>query len=388
MDYSKILSRKVQDIKPSGIRKFFDLLETRKNVVSLTVGEPDFQTPWHIRAAGITSLEKGKTHYTSNSGTLPLREAISEYLFRRFTLKYDAKSEVIVTVGGSEAIDLAMRAIIEPGDEVIIPQPAFVCYAPICELCGGVPVFINTKEENKFKLTADELRGAITPKTKLLILPYPNNPTGAVMTKEDLEAIAGVLRGTNVMVLSDEIYGELTYGMDHTSIASIDGMRERVILASGFSKAYAMTGWRMGYMCAPRELTRQMLKIHQYAIMCAPTTSQYAAVEAMLNGDADVRMMRNEYNRRRRYLVSGLNGMGIKCFEPEGAFYAYPNISGFGMTSEEFCERLLDEHGVAIVPGTAFGDCGEGYARISYAYSVEHISKALDRIEAFKESLQ
>ena len=388
MDYSKILSRKVQEIKPSGIRKFFDLLETRKNVISLTVGEPDFQTPWHIRAAGITSLEKGKTHYTSNSGTLPLREAISDYLLRRFALNYDAKSEIIVTVGGSEAIDLAMRAVIEPGDEVIIPQPAFVCYAPICEMCGGVPVFIDTKEENKFKLTADELRAAITPKTKLLILPYPNNPTGAIMTKEDLEAIADVLRGTNVMVLSDEIYGELTYGLDHTSIAAIDGMRERVILASGFSKAYAMTGWRMGYMCAPRELTRQMLKIHQYAIMCAPTTSQYAAVEAMVNGDADVRMMRNEYNRRRRYLVSGLNAMGIKCFEPEGAFYAYPNISGFGMTSEEFCERLLDEHGVAIVPGTAFGDCGEGYARISYAYSVEHISKALDRIEAFKESLE
>ena len=388
MDYSKILSRKVQEIKPSGIRKFFDLLETRKNVISLTVGEPDFQTPWHIRAAGITSLEKGKTHYTSNSGTLPLREAISDYLLRRFALNYDAKSEIIVTVGGSEAIDLAMRAVIEPGDEVIIPQPAFVCYAPICEMCGGVPVFIDTKEENKFKLTADELRAAITPKTKRLILPYPNNPTGAIMTKEDLEAIADVLRGTNVMVLSDEIYGELTYGLDHTSIAAIDGMRERVILASGFSKAYAMTGWRMGYMCAPRELTRQMLKIHQYAIMCAPTTSQYAAVEAMVNGDADVRMMRNEYNRRRRYLVSGLNAMGIKCFEPEGAFYAYPNISGFGMTSEEFCERLLDEHGVAIVPGTAFGDCGEGYARISYAYSVEHISKALDRIEAFKESLE
>ena len=388
MDYSKILSRTVQNIKPSGIRKFFDLLETRKNVISLTVGEPDFQTPWHIRAAGITSLEKGKTHYTSNSGTLPLREAISEYLCRRFSLKYSPKNEIIVTVGGSEAIDLAMRAVIEPGDEVIIPQPAFVCYAPICELCGGVPVFINTKEENKFKLTADELRNAITPKTKLLVLPYPNNPTGAVMTREDLEAIAAVLRGTNVMVLSDEIYGELTYGMDHTSIASIDGMRERVILASGFSKAYAMTGWRMGYMCAPCELTKHMLKIHQYAIMCAPTTSQYAAVEAMMNGDADVVMMRNEYNRRRRYLVSGLNGMGIKCFEPEGAFYAYPNISGFGMTSEEFCERLLDEHGVAIVPGTAFGECGEGYARISYAYSVEHISKALDRIEAFKNSLE
>jgi len=387
MDYSKILSKKVQDIKPSGIRKFFDLLETRKGVVSLTVGEPDFQTPWHIRAAGIKSLEKGHTHYTSNSGTPLLREAISDYLARRFSLSYDPKSEVIVTVGGSEAIDLAMRALIEPGDEVIIPLPAFVCYAPICELCGGVPVFINTKEENRFKLTADELKAAITPKTKLLVLPYPNNPTGAVMTKEDLEAIAEVLRDTNVMVLSDEIYGELTYGFEHTSIAAIDGMRERVILASGFSKAYAMTGWRMGYMCAPRELTRHILKVHQYAIMCAPTTSQFAAIEAMVNGDADVQMMRREYNRRRRYLVSGLQGIGIQCFEPEGAFYAYPNISKYGLTSEEFCERLLDEQNVAIVPGTAFGDCGEGFARISYAYSVEHISKALDRIEAFVNSL-
>ena len=387
MDYSKILSKKVQDIKPSGIRKFFDLLETRKGVVSLTVGEPDFQTPWHIRAAGIKSLEKGHTHYTSNSGTPLLREAISDYLARRFSLNYDPKSEVIVTVGGSEAIDLAMRALIEPGDEVIIPLPAFVCYAPICELCGGVPVFINTKEENRFKLTADELKAAITPKTKLLVLPYPNNPTGAVMTKEDLEAIAEVLRDTNVMVLSDEIYGELTYGFEHTSIAAIDGMRDRVILASGFSKAYAMTGWRMGYMCAPRELTRHILKVHQYAIMCAPTTSQFAAIEAMVNGDADVQMMRREYNRRRRYLVSGLQGIGIQCFEPEGAFYAYPNISKYGLTSEEFCERLLDEQNVAIVPGTAFGDCGEGFARISYAYSVEHISKALDRIETFVNSL-
>jgi len=387
MDYSKILSKKVQDIKPSGIRKFFDLLETRKGVVSLTVGEPDFQTPWHIRAAGIKSLEKGHTHYTSNSGTPLLREAISDYLARRFSLSYDPKSEVIVTVGGSEAIDLAMRALIEPGDEVIIPLPAFVCYAPICELCGGVPVFINTKEENRFKLTADELKAAITPKTKLLVLPYPNNPTGAVMTKEDLEAIAEVLRDTNVMVLSDEIYGELTYGFEHTSIAAIDEMRERVIIASGFSKAYAMTGWRMGYMCAPRELTRHILKVHQYAIMCAPTTSQFAAIEAMVNGDADVQMMRREYNRRRRYLVSGLQGIGIQCFEPEGAFYAYPNISKYGLTSEEFCERLLDEQNVAIVPGTAFGDCGEGFARISYAYSVEHISKALDRIEAFVNSL-
>ena len=388
MDYSKIMNPTVQNIKPSGIRKFFDLLSTRKGVISLTVGEPDFQTPWHIRAAGITSLEKGKTHYTSNSGTIELRQAISSYLNRRFNISYDPVSEVMVTVGGSEAIDLAMRTVICPGDEVIIPLPAFVCYAPICEMCGGVPVFINTKEENRFKLTAEELRAAITPKTKMLVLPYPNNPTGAVMTKSDLEAIAEVLRGTDIMVLSDEIYGELTYGFDHTSIASIDGMHERVILASGFSKAYAMTGWRMGYLCAPAELARQMLKVHQYAIMCAPTTSQFAAVEAMLNGDADVDMMRREYNRRRRYLVSGLNGMGIKCFEPEGAFYAYPNISGFGLTSEEFCERLLDEYNVAIVPGTAFGDCGEGFARISYAYSVEHISKALDRIEAFKDSLK
>ena len=387
MDYSKILSKTVQDIKPSGIRKFFDLLETRKGVISLTVGEPDFQTPWHIRAAGIKSLEKGRTHYTSNSGTLELREAICTYLERRFSLKYAPKTEVIVTVGGSEAIDLAMRALIEPGDEVIIPLPAFVCYSPICELCGGKPVYINTKEENKFKLTADELRAAITPKTKLLVLPYPNNPTGAVMTKEDLEAIAAVLRDTNVMVLSDEIYAELTYGFEHTSIAAIDGMRERVILASGFSKAYAMTGWRMGYLCAPAELTRQMVKIHQYAIMCAPTTSQFAAVEAMLNGDEDAAMMRREYNRRRRYLVSGLQAIGIKCFEPEGAFYAYPNISAYGLTSEQFCERLLDEKNVAIVPGTAFGDCGEGFARISYAYSVDHISKALDRIEEFVNSL-
>ena len=388
MDYSKILSKTVQEIKPSGIRKFFDLLQSRKGVISLTVGEPDFQTPWHIRSAGIQSLEKGRTHYTSNSGTLELREAISSYLSRRFSISYDAVSEVIVTVGGSEAIDLAMRALIEPGDEVIIPLPAFVCYAPICELCGGKPVFINTKEENKFKLTADELRAAITPKTKLLVLPYPNNPTGAVMTKEDLEAIAAVLRGTDIMVLSDEIYAELTYGFEHTSIAAIDGMRERVILASGFSKAYAMTGWRMGYLCAPAELTRQMLKIHQYAIMCAPTTSQFAAVEAMINGDEDAAMMRREYNRRRRYLVSGLQAIGIQCFEPEGAFYAYPNISGFGLTSEEFCQRLLDEENVAIVPGTAFGDCGEGFARISYAYSVDHISKALDRIEAFVEKLR
>ena len=383
LDYSKILSETVQEIKPSGIRKFFDMLDGMKDVIALTVGQPDFVTPWHIRVAAIDSLENGKTYYTSNSGTLELRREIAAYSSRRFSLDYAAENEIIVTVGGSEAIDLAMRALINPGDEVIIPQPAFVCYGPIASLAGGVPVFVNTKEENRFKLTKEELLAAITPKTKLLVLPYPNNPTGAIMTREDLEEIAGVLRGTDIMVLSDEIYGELTYGTNHTSIASLEGMRERTIIASGFSKAYAMTGWRLGYTLAPREITKQMLKVHQYAIMCAPTASQFAAVEAMRNGDADVERMRAEYNRRRRYLVGGLRGLGIECFDPEGAFYVYPNISKFGLSSEEFCEKLLAEGGVAIVPGTAFGECGEGFARISYAYSVEHISKAIDRIEKF-----
>lgn len=383
LDYSKILSETVQEIKPSGIRKFFDMLDGMKDVIALTVGQPDFVTPWHIRVAAIDSLENGKTYYTSNSGTLELRREIAAYSSRRFSLDYAAENEIIVTVGGSEAIDLAMRALINPGDEVIIPQPAFVCYGPIASLAGGVPVFVNTKEENRFKLTKEELLAAITPKTKLLVLPYPNNPTGAIMTREDLEEIAEVLRGTDIMVLSDEIYGELTYGKNHTSIASLEGMRERTIIASGFSKAYAMTGWRLGYTLAPREITKQMLKVHQYAIMCAPTASQFAAVEAMRNGDADVERMRAEYNRRRRYLVGGLRGLGIECFDPEGAFYVYPNISKFGLSSEEFCEKLLAEGGVAIVPGTAFGECGEGFARISYAYSVEHISKAIDRIEKF-----
>ena len=387
MDYSKILSSTVQDIKPSGIRKFFDLLENMQGVVALTVGQPDFITPWHIRVAAIESLENGKTYYTSNSGTLELRQEISSYMNRRYHLTYDPQSEVIVTVGGSEAIDIAMRAVINPGDEVIVPQPAFVCYGPICELAGGKPVYLNTKEENKFKLTADELRSVITPKTKMLVLPYPNNPTGAIMTREDLEEIAEVLRGTDIMILSDEIYCELTYGREHVSIASLDGMRERTIIASGFSKTYAMTGWRLGYTLAPAEITKQMLKIHQYAIMCAPTTSQYAAVEAMRNGDTDVEMMRKEYNRRRRYIVGGLRSLGIDCFDPEGAFYVYPNISKFGLSSEEFCERLLQEEKAAIVPGTAFGECGEGFARISYAYSVEHIAKALDRIERFVKKL-
>ena len=387
MDYGKIIPERVSSLKPSGIRKFFELVQGSKDTVSLTIGEPDFITPWHIRVAGIDSLERGKTYYTSNSGTTELRQAISEYLSRRFGLSYDPASEIIVTVGGSEAIDLTMRAIVAPGDEVIIPQPAFVCYEPICRLCGGVPVIINTKEENQFKLTADELRAAITDKTKLLVLPFPNNPTGAIMERADLEAIAEVLRGTDIMVLSDEIYGELTYDADHVSAASVDGMRERTVLASGFSKAYAMTGWRLGYIAAPREIAPQLLKIHQFAIMCAPTTSQFAAVEAMRNGDADVEMMRTEYNRRRRYLVGGLRAMGIECHMPRGAFYVFPNISKFGMTSEQFCERLLREKGVAIVPGNAFGESGEGFARISYAYSVEHISVALDRIEAFIKSI-
>ncbi len=388
LDYSKIIPDTVREMKPSGIRKFFDMIGSLDDVVALTVGQPDFVTPWHIRDAAIESLEKGKTYYTSNSGTPELRHEISSYMNRRFGVSYSPEDEIIVTVGGSEAIDLTVRALVSPGDEVIIPQPAFVCYGPIVSLAGGVPVYINTKEENRFKLTAEELRAAITPKTKLLVLPFPNNPTGAIMTKDDLEEIAAVLRGTDIMVLSDEIYCELTYGRDHVTIASLDGMRERTIIASGFSKTYAMTGWRLGYTLAPKEITKQMLKIHQYAIMCAPTASQFAAVEAMRNGDADVEMMRSEYNRRRRYIVGGLRSIGLDCFDPEGAFYVFPNISGFGMDSEKFCERLLYENGVAIVPGTAFGECGEGFARISYAYSVEHIAKALDRIENFVKKLK
>ncbi len=383
IDYNSVLSDVVKDMAPSGIRKFFDILNTMKDVISLTVGEPDFKTPWHIRMAGIESLENGKTHYTSNSGTVELREELAAYLDRKIHVSYDPMKEIIVTVGGSEAIDLAMRALINPGDEVIVPQPAFVCYGPIASLAGGVPVYLDTKAENRFKLTAEELRSVITPKTKLLVLPYPSNPTGAIMEKEDLEALAEVLRGTNIMVLADEIYAELTYGKEHVSIASLPGMRERTVIASGFSKAYAMTGWRLGYLAAPWEITTQMLKIHQYAIMCSPTTSQYAAVEALRNGQGDVEEMRAEYNRRRRYIVGGLRSIGIDCFEPEGAFYVFPDIRKFGMTSEAFCEKLLMEYGVAIVPGNAFGTCGEGFARISYAYSVEHIAKAIDRIEKF-----
>ncbi len=388
IDYSKMLSHTVQELKPSGIRKFFDMLaDMGDDVVALTVGQPDFVTPWHIREAAIDALEKGKTYYTSNAGMPELRTEISRYMKRKFELDYQS-DEVVVTVGGSEAIDMAIRSLVNPGDEVIIPMPSFVCYEPIAKMCGAKVVVIDTKVENSFKLTPDELRAAITDKTKLLILPFPNNPTGAILDKGDLEALAEVLRDTNIVILSDEIYAELTYGKTHVSIASIEGMKERTVIASGFSKAYAMTGWRLGYICAPLPLAQQMLKLHQFAIMCAPTASQFAAIEAMKNGDDDIEYMRSEYNRRRTFILDGLRKIGLECFEPEGAFYIYPKISGFGLTSEEFCERLLFEHKCAIVPGTAFGDCGEGFARISYAYSLKHIAEALKRIEKFVSTLR
>lgn len=389
MDYSKLLSKKAQELKPSGIRKFFDLLDGMTDVVALTVGQPDFVTPWHIREAGITSLEQGKTYYTSNSGLIEMRKEISKYLNRRFSLSYDPENEIIVTVGGSEAIDIALRAVLNEGDEVIIPNPCFVCYDPLVTMAGGVPVNIVTEEKDNFKLTKEKLLKAITPKTKLLIVPFPNNPTGAIMTKDELEEIAEVLRGTDIMVLSDEIYAEMTYGgKKHVSIASLPGMAERTIVVNGFSKAYAMTGWRMGYTAAPKEITKQMLKLHQYAIMSAPTTSQFAAIEALKNGDEDIEYMVGEYDMRRRYLVDGLRELGIPCFEPEGAFYVFPNVGVFGMSSDEFCERLLYEGKVVIVPGTAFGECGEGFARISYAYSLEHIKEALERIKVFVSKLK
>ena len=387
-DYGKVLSPTVTSLKKSGIRKFFDLLEDMDNVVSLTVGQPDFITPWHIREAGIESLERGKTYYTSNAGTLELRNEIASYLSRRFDLAYDPKKEITVTVGGSEAIDMAIRSLVVPGDEVIIPEPCFVCYEPLVKMAGGIPVIIDTSARDKFKLTPEKLAAAITPKTKLLVLAYPNNPTGAVMTRDDLEKIAQVLRQTNIVVLSDEIYAELTFGFRHTSIVSLPGMRERTVLASGFSKAYAMTGWRLGYVCAPAPISEQILKLHQYAIMCAPTTSQLAAVEAMKNGDSDIEYMAEQYNFRRRYIYRGLSDIGIESFEPEGAFYIYPEIGKFGLSSEEFCNRLLYDYHCAIVPGTAFGRSGEGFARISYAYSVNHIDAALERIEAFIKTLR
>lgn len=388
IDYDQMLSSRAMELKPSGIRKFFDILEEMQDVVSLTVGQPDFDTPWHIREAGIRSLEEGRTYYTSNSGTVELRHEISAYQKRRFGLEYDPKNEIIVTVGGSEAIDLALRAVVNIGDEVIVPEPCFVCYSPLVTLAGGAPVTINLRAENDFRLTAAELEAAITPKTKAVVLAFPNNPTGAVLDGNDLENLAEVIRRHNILVISDEIYAELTYGEKHVSIASLDGMRERTIIAAGFSKSYAMTGWRLGYTLAPPEITAQMLKIHQFAIMCAPTASQFAAVEAVRNGDEDIEFMKAEYDGRRRFVVSGLHDMGIDCFVPRGAFYVFPDISGFGMTSEEFCGRLLREKHVAIVPGTAFGECGEGFARISYAYSLRHLEKALKRMEEFINDLQ
>ena len=383
MNYEKLVNRTLAEMKPSGIRKFFDIAAEMEDVISLSVGEPDFATPWHIRQAGIKTLEKGRTWYSPNAGLLKLREAIGGYLNRRFDLNYDPKSEILVTVGGSEAIDLCFRALITPGDEVLIPEPSFVCYDPLTRMAGGVPVALPTKAEDAFRLRADVVAAAITDKTKLLVLPFPNNPTGAIMPREELEALAEVLRGTDVIVLSDEIYGELTYGRDHVSIAAIDGMRERTVLVSGFSKAYAMTGWRMGYACGPRELMGLLTKLHQYAIMCAPTTAQYAAIEAMNNGDSDVVQMREEYDMRRRFIVDGLNKLGLTCFEPEGAFYVFPSIQSTGLTSEEFCQRLLVEKHVAVVPGNAFGDSGEGFVRISYCYSLKHITEALHRIGEF-----
>ncbi|NLB82395.1 MAG: aminotransferase class I/II-fold pyridoxal phosphate-dependent enzyme [Clostridiaceae bacterium] len=388
MNMKQLLSPVAQDIKPSGIRKFFDVVTSMPDAISLGVGEPDFVTPWHIRDAGIYSLEKGQTYYTSNSGLLELREEICHYMKRRFLLDYEPENEVLVTVGGSEAIDLCVRSIISNGDEVLIPEPSFVCYSPCTSLAGGIPVPIVTKEENNFKLTANDLKKAITPKTKLLILPYPNNPTGAIMSKHDIEQIAEVLKDTNIIVLSDEIYAELTYNGKHTSIANIDGMKERTVIISGFSKAFAMTGWRLGYACGNKEIIGLMTKIHQYAIMCSPTTSQFAAIEALRNGDSDIDEMAAEYNLRRKIILEGIRQIGLNCFEPLGAFYIFPNISVTGLSSTEFCEKMLQEQKVAVIPGNAFGDSGEGYIRCSYAYSISAINKALDRIDAFVTKLR
>ena len=389
IDYSKILSDTVQNIKPSGIRKFFDIAATMDDVISLGVGEPDFQTPWSVRKAGITSLEKGKTKYTSNSGLEELRREISNYVNRKCGVEYNPNQEIVVSVGGSEAIDATLRAIIMPGDEVIIPQPSYVCYEPITRLCGGVPVIIETLAENDFKVTPEQLKKSISDKTKAIILPYPCNPTGAIMEKDDLEALAKILRDTNILVISDEIYSELTFAQNpHVSIASIDGMRERTILINGFSKAFSMTGWRLGFACGPKEIISQITKIHQFAIMCAPTTAQYAAIEALKNCDEAVANMKAEYNRRRRLIVDGFNKAGLTCREPKGAFYAFPCIESTGLTSEEFCERLLESKHVAVVPGTAFGRGGEGFVRASYCYSTEHIIEALSRIQEFVKEIR
>lgn len=387
IDYDKLISEKCRVMKPSGIRKFFDIAAQMENVISLGVGEPDFQTPWNVKQAAITALEKGKTKYTANSGLAELRKAISENIRKNTGVSYCDNDEIIVTVGGSEGIDISIRTLIESGDEVLIVEPCFVCYAPIVSLCGGVPVSVQTTEETQFRLTAEMLREKITDKTKLLILPFPNNPTGAIMERSDLEAIAEVIRDTNILILSDEIYSSLTYGTKHCSIIEIDGMKERTIYVNGFSKAYAMTGWRLGYVAGPKPIIKQMLKIHQYGIMSSPTISQYAAIEALENCDEDIVKMRDEYDIRRRWLVKALNDIGLSCFEPRGAFYVFPSIKSTGLSSEEFCERLVYEHNVAVVPGNAFGECGEGYIRISYAYSLKHIMTAVERIKEFLDDL-
>ena len=388
MNYDQILNQKIQGIKPSGIRKFFDILEEMTDAITLGIGEPDFVTPWHIRDAGIYSLERGHTKYTSNAGMLELRREIANYLKRRFDLSYDYTSQVLVTVGGSEAIALALRGMLNPGDEVIIPVPSFVCYGPLTEMAGGVPVYVELKAENEFRLTPEELKAAITPKTKVLVLPFPSNPTGGIMERKDLEAIAEVLRGTDIMVLSDEIYAELTYGQRHVSMANLTDMYERTVVVNGFSKSHAMTGWRMGYLCGPQPVIVQMLKLHQFGIMSAPTTSQYAAIEAMRNGDHDIEKMRDEYDGRRRYLVEGLRRIGLPCFEPRGAFYVFPDIRPTGLSSEEFCERFLMEEKVAVIAGNAFGPSGEGFVRCCYATSMKELSEALTRMEHFLANLK
>ena len=388
MNYDNILNEKIQGIKPSGIRKFVDILEEMTDAISLGIGEPDFVTPWHIRDAGIYSLERGHTKYTSNAGMLQLRREIAAYLNRRFDLQYDYNSQILVTVGGSEAIDLALRVMLNPGDEVIIPVPSFVCYGPLTEMAGGVPKYVELKAEDQFRLTPEQLKAAITPKTKVLVLPFPSNPTGGIMERKDLEAIAEVLRGTDIMVLSDEIYAELTYGQRHVSMANLTDMYERTVVVNGFSKSHAMTGWRMGYVCAPQPMIAALTKLHQFGIMSAPTTSQYAAVEAMRNGDRDIEHMREEYDRRRRYLVENLNRIGLPCFEPKGAFYVFPDIRSTGLTSEEFCERFLREEKVAVIPGTAFGPGGEGFVRAAYAASMKDIAEAVSRMDNFLTNLR
>ncbi len=387
-DYCQNMSKAVVSLQPSGIRRFFDIANEMDNVISLSIGEPDFTTPWHVRQEGIRTLEEGKTWYSPNRGFIELRNEISRFMERHYSLSYKPESEILVTVGGSEAIDLTIRSLINPGDEVLIPEPSFVCYKPLTIMAGGVPVIIETKKEDKFKLTAEELADKITPKTKLLILPFPNNPTGAVMRRGDLEAISKIIIENNIMVLSDEIYGELTYGgTKHVSAAEIDGMKERTVVVNGFSKAYAMTGWRLGFAAGPKAVIKQMTKLHQYGIMSAPTTSQYAAIEALKNGDDDISYMRGEYDIRRRFIVNGFNSMGLNCFEPEGAFYVFPCISGTGLSSEQFCEQLLHSERVAVIPGAAFGACGEGFVRVSYSYSLKHITEALSRIEHFIKSV-